>query len=70
MKYKVGDTVKIRGYLVVNKAYGADTFVKGMKKYLGKETTVVDVDNYIHSYGLNIDNEEWSWTDEMLESND
>lgn len=69
MKYKIGDKVRIREDLIVGEDYGRDTFVKGMKKYIGREASVVDIDD-LSEYELDIDDFAWSWTDEMLESID
>lgn len=73
MKFKEGDKVRIKNTLVVDEDYymeGSevwDTFTKDMKEYLGMEAVIVDASN---EYELDIDNAEWSWTDDMLESID
>ena len=37
MKYNIGDKVRIRKDLIVDKYYGEIDFIESMKKYLGKE---------------------------------
>lgn len=65
MEYKVGDKVRIRKDLIIDKVYGTQAFVSDMNKYLGKETTIRQV--YDEDYALEIDKGSWYWTDEMLE---
>lgn len=67
MKYKVGDKVRVRKDLVVDKRYGIDVFTEGMKKYSGKTMTVVNIIS-TGKYEFKEDNKTWSWTDEMLEN--
>jgi hypothetical protein len=43
MDFTVGMRVRVRNDLVIDKEYGADAFVDGMKEYLGCEATIVDV---------------------------
>ena len=67
MKYKVGDKVRVRKDLKVDKVYkGYVFFVPEMKKYLGKTVTI---SGFAGNYGYFIeeDDEEWNWTDEMFE---
>jgi hypothetical protein len=69
MKYKVGDKVKIREDLVVDKEYGSQVFVDSMEKYKGK---IVTINRVIIEDGYNkecymINEYPWCWTDEMLE---
>jgi len=69
MKYKVGDRVRVRRDLVVDKRYGNDIFISNMKKYSGKIMTI----SYIFpfpmgcKYELKEDADHYGWTDEMLE---
>ena len=65
MKYKVGDKVKVREDLKIGKSYNKKTFVDSMEKYKGQIVTikVVGDDNYKIEEG----NQDWYWTDEMLE---
>lgn len=64
--YKVGDMVKIRKDLVVNEAYGAAVFTCNMVKYQGKCAKITDYVGGIE-YRIDIDDENWNWTKEMLE---
>lgn len=63
MKFKVGDKVRVREDLVVNKRYDGYLFSKFMEGYKGKIFTIKDVDD--DSYELREAN--YWWTDEMLE---
>lgn len=64
MNYKVGDKVTIREDLKNYIEYGVYFAVDEMEKYRGKEAIITKV-NYDY-YLLNIDNEDWAWTDEMF----
>jgi hypothetical protein len=66
MKYKIGDKVRVRKDLVVDRVYGEDKFIAPMEKYLDKTMTV---DKIVKNckYKLKEDTEHWNWTDEMLE---
>lgn len=67
-KFKVGDIVKIREDLVVDKRYnGGCRFDMSMDEYKGKITTIVGTNGRGDRYDLAIDNERWYWTDDMLE---
>lgn len=71
MKYKVGDKVRIRTDLRVNTRYGNYDYIYEMEKYKGETAYITEIyrskfDDLL-SYCLDIDNGEWSWTDEMLE---
>ena len=63
--YKVGDKVRVREDLEVGKKYGRQVFVDSMKRYRGEVTEVVSAWN--DGYHLKEDDENWEWTDEMLE---
>jgi hypothetical protein len=65
MKYKVGDKVKIREDLIVDNDYGSDGFVEEMAQYKGKTATITGA--FMGKYDIDIDDGDWSWTDEMLE---
>lgn len=64
MKFKVGDKVKVRSDLEVNKSYGKDAFVEPMLHFLGTEQVINRIigDKYLLS-----DDNEYNFTDEMLE---
>ncbi len=80
MKYKVGDKVRVRRWESMEKEFGIDedgnidmntpVFVPLMKEYCGR---IVEISKNIHDtwnrhyYEIKEDNEEWRWTDEMLE---
>ena len=75
MKYKVGDKVKIRslewynenkdecGVVFVDK----QSFVKEMSEYCGMQANINYASEY--RYSIDLDDGEWSWTDEMFEYN-
>lgn len=65
MRYKVGDKVKVRGKLVPETNFGGVYFGINMSEYKGKEAIVKKVGNI--AYHLDIDEEAYWWTDEMLE---
>jgi hypothetical protein len=64
--YKVGDKVKIREDLEVDKEYNGLSFVKDMEKYKGKIATITEIPLVQHSYKIDIDNSAWYWIDDML----
>lgn len=66
MKFKVGDKVKIRKNLKINKPYNDAIFVERMAKYKGKEATIVNI-TYNDIITLDIDDEYWNWSEGMLE---
>lgn len=65
MKYKVGDKVKVRSDLKINRDYGSQAFVREMSQYIGKVVTIKET--YSNKYNIEEDGGEWFWTDEMLE---
>ena len=65
MKYKVGDKVRVREDLEVNKAYGEEVFVSQMTPFKGKEVTISYIDSYGY-YRIKEDSKGLRWTDEML----
>ena len=65
LKFKDGDKVRVKNDLIPEKKYGKQIFVSDMAKHRGNIATVkVNEFNY---YYLDIDDEYWNWTDEMLE---
>ncbi len=75
MKYKVGDTVKIKSIDWYNKNKGETgiiegkkvNFVPSMSNYCGKTAKITKVDSQIYIYKINIDNGWFCWTDKMFE---
>ena len=67
-KFSVGDKVKIREDLEVNKYCGGQWVSTVMKKHFGKKSKIVDI-NYIAGNPCYIikDAGEWVWTSEMIE---
>lgn len=65
MRYKVGDKVRVRNDLESYCKYGTQVFVRGMNAYKGRDAEITEVFNT--HYSISVDNEEWYWTDEMLE---
>lgn len=65
MTYKVGDKVRVREDLVVDKRYGNYFFSGDMKPYVGKTMTISHVNK--SAYYFIEDKDNWNWTDEMLE---
>ena len=64
---KIGDKVIIKSDLKSGEDYNNVDFVEEMTKYLGKEATIVEIVYTDWQYGLDIDNNHFSWTSEMLE---
>lgn len=63
MKYKVGDKVKVRSDLKVGKIYGNQIFVKEMKKYRGRDATILE--EHSNFYNIEEDKDEnWDWADD------
>jgi hypothetical protein len=71
MKYKIGDKVRVREDLVVDKTYDSVYFVENMAYWRGRVVTISDIiDNYY--YKIKEDEADkkgfrYSWTDEMFE---
>lgn len=71
MTHKVGDKVKIRTDLIEARAYSMDnskvkdSFIGDMLNFSGKNAIIKHANN--GGYELDIDDEEWNWTDEMFE---
>lgn len=64
MKYKVGDKVRIRSYLVEYRLYGRYIFFPRMSKFKG-EQIIKKV--YENGYTILADTQNFIWTDEMFE---
>ena len=64
MKFKVGDTVRIKNSLIVGQKYNDYVFNKDMEKYKWLTSTIKHV--YTSSYTIDIDNGRFSWTEDML----
>ena len=67
MKFKVGDEVRVREDLEVNKIYNGFIFVPDMKKQKSKIVKITQVSDNTNSYRIMEDLERYFWTDEMLE---
>ena len=65
MKYKVGDVVKVRSDLDVNKLYNGFYITTNMIEFKGKLVRIARVFN--DRYNIYEDLNKWSWNDEMLE---
>lgn len=65
MKFKVGDRVRVREDLEVDKRYGSEFFVVDMKNHCGEVMEIEEVWNA--GYILKEDGKDWVFTDEMLE---
>ena len=77
-QFKVGDCVRIREDLIVDRYYdnyGLDSydgvcFVKEMLQYCGQIATIeyIEHNGDCDEYSLDIDNEQWCWAGSMFES--
>lgn len=75
MKYKVGDTVRVKSkawFDAQEKEYGGfirheswGCFNLRMTKFLGMQSEITEVGD--DAYRLDVDNETWQWADWMLE---
>lgn len=63
MKFKVGDKVRVREDLEIDKMYGNYEFIKEMAHLKGEIVTIKEV----LKSGYRIEEEYYMWTDEMLE---
>ncbi len=69
-KFKIGDKVKIKNNLITGKVYDSMAyFTSKMKKYRGKEATVIMVIAVCNGvrYKLDVDNCRWTYSDSMLD---
>lgn len=64
MKYKIGDKVRVRKDLIVDKEYGRDFFVSEMNFLKGKTVIISDIEYGF--YKIIEDSGKWNWTDEMF----
>lgn len=67
--FNVGDKVRIREGLQLDKYYGDCAYVRDMVQYEGKVATVTEVFDYktdSPNYSLDIDKGKWFWDSEML----
>jgi len=64
---KIGDKVIIKSDLKSGEDYNNVDFVEEMVKYLGKEAIIVEIVYSDWQYGLDIDDNLFSWSNEMLE---
>lgn len=65
MRFKVGDKVRIKDNLEVDKEYGNQYFIDLMEEYKGQIVTVISVKTA--HYEIEEDDRSFAWTDEMLE---
>lgn len=66
MEFKVGDKVRVREDLSIERRYGDFWVLKEMEELLGKEARIISTDNLGECYTLDVDNGRWIWNDEML----
>ena len=67
MKYKVGDKVRVREDLSIDKMYDGCYFAPSMTVFLGKTVTIRRVRENINRYEIEEDYGGWNWTDSMFE---
>ena len=67
MKYKVGDKVRVREDLSIDKMYDGCYFAPSMKKKKKKTVTIRRVRENINRYEIEEDYGGWNWTDSMFE---
>lgn len=75
-KYKVGDEVKVRTDLIIDRLYSMenspytnDFFIDCMSEYAGQNVTIagiIEEDNKVY-YEIVEDDGAWCWTDGMFE---
>ena len=61
---KIGDIVFIKMGLAPDETYGKEVFIEEMRPYLGKQAKIVARQDT--GWLLNVDDKEWTWSDEML----
>jgi len=77
MKYKINDRVRIKTWKELEEEYKLKSmgnivlkndmfFNPKMKKYCGKIMTIAKVNVKYNRYAMKEDDEDWSWTDEMI----
>ena len=68
MKYKVGDTVRIRKDLVSSRTYNDIYVTINRELYFGKIAKIKSIEyDSVELYYLDIDNKKYIWTEDMLE---
>ena len=68
MLYKVGDKIRIREDLVIDKQYGRETFVGSMIDFRGSVEIIDKINkSYYKLKGDAAGWEGWNWTDEMFD---
>ena len=67
MKFKVGDKVRIIKDLNLYNDYDNCGTVSEMLEYKGDIATIMKVFELSNCYKINVDNQQWHWTDEMFE---
>jgi hypothetical protein len=70
MKYKIGDKVRIKKDLVVEKAYGDNTYIGKMDTIAKNFDYILTIKGYNFNrtqYVMLEDGEMWNWTEEMIE---
>lgn len=67
MKFKVGDKVRVREDLVVDRKYGGLTFVSPIAELCGMVFTVGEIRNGHDVSYYELDEVSCAWTDEMIE---
>ena len=65
MKYKVGETVRVRADLEINERYGVDTFYRRDGQVSWLLVCIQEVHSGPSKY--KIKGSDWNWTDEMFE---
>ena len=67
MKYKVGDTVRVKNNLEIGVPHGKFRVTKDMGDYRGHESKITEARHDVHGYKLAVDDGLWSWSETMLE---
>ena len=71
MKYKIGDKVKVKKRLVIDRDYNDVCFVYDMKDYKGQELIIRDIKTEEDEDGTHIIyrtiGNEWCWGEDMFE---
>lgn len=67
MKYKVGDVVKVRSDLSIDKLYNGFSVTADMLKFKGKFVHIVEIFEDSYHIFENNDNRRFFWVDEMFE---
>jgi hypothetical protein len=67
MKYKVGDKVRVRTDLVIDRTYDGILFRSDMARYEGQVVTISRVGDDFYKIEKDSDSFDWSWSAEMFE---